>query len=172
MDDPLGDKPYNENSETPEVEECTTSGREHQTPWERVSQAVRFATSRVEPGDPVRPLWCRALVYFTTIAGRISYSWRICLTHRSVNLGVFVFHRCQKCQVSSKNGQRIQRWAPLRACCTVEVASLFKIGEKVLRPCCTDQLHGIAQMCHHNAGWQGHTWGVCNSNTESLSCPQ
>ncbi len=56
MDDPLGDKPYNENFETPEVEECTTSGREHQTPWERVSQAVRFATSRVEPGDPVRPL--------------------------------------------------------------------------------------------------------------------
>ncbi|CAL8462070.1 g1601 [Coccomyxa elongata] len=36
-----------------EAEECTTSGREHQSPWERVSQAFRFATSRVEPGDPV-----------------------------------------------------------------------------------------------------------------------
>ncbi|KAK9906560.1 hypothetical protein WJX75_004165 [Coccomyxa subellipsoidea] len=34
-------------------EECSTSGRENQTPFERISQALKFATTRIEPGDPV-----------------------------------------------------------------------------------------------------------------------
>ena len=59
MDVPKVDEAEHEKYVYKNSEECSTSGRENQTPLERISQALQFATTRIEPGDPVRSTYDR-----------------------------------------------------------------------------------------------------------------